>query len=910
MPTADLSDITCGAKFYRADLHIHSLGGSFDVSDTAATVENIIATAASENLSMIAIADHNEIVNVRSAVTVGAASGVLVIPAVELSTPEGHLLCYAPTVEHLERFFNRLDIVDRGINTCRCATGMKQCLDQIGTEGGFGVIAHIETHNSFEANFPTPTPAKLDILCHDYLLAIEVTNAACPIKYNSEDEDNARRQIAKTRIERRRLGSQQILARVLNSDAHTIMAIGRNAQSNRRITRYKMEAPSFNGLKIALEEADTRVRIEDEIPQSVARIEGVSFEGGFLDGQAIHFSKNLTCIIGGRGSGKSTTFEALRLIGGEVNTDVSVVDSDVWPDFVSLYYRDEVDGQHVLSRSIGGNVENVMNPESGIKSFPLESYRQGETHVITQKAQSDPLTLLNFLDRLISIENELNVEDGSRSVLNDLWPQIEAARQNVSKIPDMRSKLAHKQEQLTRLKRERGEEVIELQQKLENERRTRNFISQELEKLSASTTHHSIGEITTAIRQAVTGTPEKPVEPEGGSILADTVSYQTNVAGVTTTLRQATTTYSESVKQNIQAWQSRDATVAGQIEAKKQELLTAGIRLDMPFIQQLVADAAALTEQLKALETWVPHLAELDKQYASAITVRWAEREKVSATRISFAQKSTDALKNSVSDIFVSLKYDKNSLSPEADRIIIETMGWRTTQQVKSKALTAKLTLPVVLDCLRRSNIDPIKNVKEDNGQRIFSDAEAQSVLERLSAPDVLSQLEAVAVYDKPRLTVTKKISDPSGQDQYIPRDFSKLSLGQQQSVLLSLMLSSESKAPLIIDQPEDNLDSEFIYKTLVPAIRRAKERRQVIIVTHNANIAVLGDAEQIVVLKATNEKARIMTRASIDDPETRETACAILEGSREAFERRAKIYGDSTIPHLSIVTPEGQQIG
>ena len=105
-------------------------------------------------------------------------------------------------------------------------------------------------------------------------------------------------------------------------------------------------------------------------------------------------------------------------------------------------------------------------------------------------------------------------------------------------------------------------------------------------------------------------------------------------------------------------------------------------------------------------------------------------------------------------------------------------------------------------------------------------------------------------------------------------------------------MLTSESRAPLIVDQPEDNLDSEFIYKTLVPAIRRAKERRQVIVVTHNANIAVLGDAEQIIVLKATQDKGSIMCRGSIDEPETREQACAILEGSREAFDRRARIYG------------------
>ena len=130
------------------------------------------------------------------------------------------------------------------------------------------------------------------------------------------------------------------------------------------------------------------------------------------------------------------------------------------------------------------------------------------------------------------------------------------------------------------------------------------------------------------------------------------------------------------------------------------------------------------------------------------------------------------------------------------------------------------------------------------------------------------------------------------GTDSFVVREFKRLSLGQQQSVLLALMLTSQSRAPLIIDQPEDNLDSEFIYKTLVPVIRRAKERRQVIVVTHNANIAVLGDAEQIVVLKATHDRGVIASRGSIDEPGTREQACAILEGSREAFERRATIYG------------------
>ena len=105
-------------------------------------------------------------------------------------------------------------------------------------------------------------------------------------------------------------------------------------------------------------------------------------------------------------------------------------------------------------------------------------------------------------------------------------------------------------------------------------------------------------------------------------------------------------------------------------------------------------------------------------------------------------------------------------------------------------------------------------------------------------------------------------------------------------------MLSSDSTMPLIIDQPEDNLDGEFIFHSLVPVLRAAKERRQVIIVTHNPNIAVLGDAELIIALKSTSDKSVVMARGSIDEPKTKTMVCQILEGAEEAFKRRAKMYG------------------
>ena len=173
----------------------------------------------------------------------------------------------------------------------------------------------------------------------------------------------------------------------------------------------------------------------------------------------------------------------------------------------------------------------------------------------------------------------------------------------------------------------------------------------------------------------------------------------------------------------------------------------------------------------------------------------------------------------------------------------------------------------------------------------MFNLADARDILERGKSPAVRFRLERCAIDDRPRVSVTKTVVD-AGVPRRVTREFAKLSLGQQQSVLLALVLCSKDAVPLIIDQPEDNLDSEFIYQSLVPALRAAKERRQVIVVTHNANIAVLGDAEQIFALKSVSDRARVVGSGSIDRTDVRALCCQILEGTEEAFRRRGTIYG------------------
>jgi energy-coupling factor transporter ATP-binding protein EcfA2 len=123
-----------------------------------------------------------------------------------------------------------------------------------------------------------------------------------------------------------------------------------------------------------------------------------------------------------------------------------------------------------------------------------------------------------------------------------------------------------------------------------------------------------------------------------------------------------------------------------------------------------------------------------------------------------------------------------------------------------------------------------------------------------------------------------------------------RLSPGTRGIVLLLLYLAvdSEDDRPLIIDQPEENLDPQSIYDELVREFQRAKLRRQVIIVTHNANLVVNTDVDQVIVARCgSHEPGRLpqMTYQSggLEEPAVREAVCAILEGGRDAFRERAK---------------------
>ncbi|WP_040906967.1 AAA family ATPase, partial [Youngiibacter fragilis] len=116
------------------------------------------------------------------------------------------------------------------------------------------------------------------------------------------------------------------------------------------------------------------------------------------------------------------------------------------------------------------------------------------------------------------------------------------------------------------------------------------------------------------------------------------------------------------------------------------------------------------------------------------------------------------------------------------------------------------------------------------------------------------------------------------------------LSDGQRNTAILALLLSQDS-GPLIIDQPEDELDSNFVFRELIPMLRKVKSSRQIIMATHNANLPVNGDAELVYAVQSKDGRGHVLAQGGLDKKNVMEAVLDIMEGTEEAFRRRREKY-------------------
>ncbi len=878
-----------GAIFRRADLHIHSYGikGSDDVLDKSMTPKNIIETAITENLQIISITDHNSIGNVEEAIDYAHTKQILVIPGVEIATIQGSLLLYFSSFKDLNSFFGKLEFSpDNKI----CVQGIVKCLDIAEKYSGFGIAAHIELGSGIEKSIPKYGPAKEGIIKHKSLLGLEISSHESINWFSGNDDKTERKGLFKSRKKFLKKEEDYELAKVMSSDAHSLKKLGINATGNKKLTRIKMDELSFESFKIAFLDPVSRIRIEELIPNNIPHFVGIKVEGGFLSGQAVRLSKNLTCIIGGRGTGKSTLLESLRVASGNTSNS-ELVDSEVWPDKINLIFQDETGREQTFLRERPDEVINITDTIDGIISIPIESYGQGDTATKIQNCDKDPTILLSFFDEFIELDDFKFEEEEVRQNLFENQTVITELLIEVNTISNFKRLKKNIDDKIEILKEKKVRDIVIYQENLVRGREFRENLKKDLESLIENI-RNSFSDKT--IYEKVVELDESTLligEEQVKKIKEILDTFFADIENISNKLDQKTKILIEKLKGLLKDWQDKEQEILRKIDEKRKELEVKGIPLDMAFIRKVTQDSERYKIKLEKLYRKKKQLDDALKEKNKLVQKRRELKNKIFQIRNAWAKNINKVLNKIIIDYQISIKFKEGKLSQEFQELLKEKMGWRTSQVPKAKIIAENISPMEFLDEINSGNITGLKTLRDNYNSKIFTPSDIKNIFEAFNKREIKSHLENIIFEDYPRIIVTKFFKESGKPEKTIIRDFTKLSLGQQQSVLLSIILTSKSRYPLIIDQPEDNLDSEFIYKTIVKNLKRIKEYRQVIVVTHNANIAVLGDAELIIPLKSTRDKGSIIDRGSIDKRKTKKITCNILEGSEQAFKKRREIY-------------------
>ncbi len=256
-------------------------------------------------------------------------------------------------------------------------------------------------------------------------------------------------------------------------------------------------------------------------------------------------------------------------------------------------------------------------------------------------------------------------------------------------------------------------------------------------------------------------------------------------------------------------------------------------------------------EDLRPLQKRLHLLRKIGKEHTSNRRTLIAEWEDVKAAEyrslVEAASKVTSLLKNRV-EVEVLSSGNREPLF----KLLRDEIGGRMSETINCLNRADHLSLTQLVETCR-SGTDTLHEaygITSNQAKRLV-DCDA----------DVLMQIEELEL--EPVTSIHLNIATSDARPIWKPLE--ELSTGQKATAVLLLLLL-ESNSPLIIDQPEDDLDNRFITEGIVPRMRKEKQRRQFIFTTHNANIPVLGDAELIIGLSAAGEAGSGRARISMED--------------------------------------------
>ena len=713
----------------------------------------------------------------------------------------------------------------------------------------------------------------------------------------------------------------QKLTRVLGSDCHNFQG---TKVVGSRFTWVKMAKPTLEGLRLALLDGnEISVRRSDDKEDfdpffrprhfiTRIEVENAHHMGNHTPAQ-INTTPYFNAFIGGRGTGKSTVVHALRLayrrgkelqvLGNEAEPyrqfqsftktvkvrngegglrDTTEIRVELMREGVAHILRWRPDGKNIVveEQDTNGQWQSTESQEVNPERFPIQLFSQGQIASIAGEGRQ---ALLQVID--------------DAAGLSELWRAYKEAKTTYlaerANLRELDEKLAGRLE----VERKRKEverklkaftqsdhaQVLEAHEQAVRQCREVDTTLEQVEKMSERITE-------LAKEMLLDDWPNGVFDVTQDD---DALAWRSEIEQIVEEIRQklvrTADTFTEKNQglrndERLALWQKRVKEAVSNYESLQATLAAQGVTDPQDF-GRLIQERQKFDLQLKGLNKLQQKRNILSTKNQKQKQRIFDLRKDITVARDDFVSKT---LKNNT---FVKIEIVGFGFDPcQIERSLRKVIGvpddrfqhdiLRENDGIPSNGLA----FDIAQDENRESALDTVKQkiIKTDGDFR----GQFRKYLRRKhEKPEFSDHIQCWFPEDDLRIEYSRQ---GDGCD-WTP--ITQGSQGQRSAALLAFLLAF-GEEPLVLDQPEDDLDNHLIYDLVVRQIRENKLRRQLIIVTHNPNVLINGDAELIHVFGFSSGQCEIVKRGALQDQDVREEVCRVMEGGREAFVRRWERLG------------------
>ena len=849
-----------GLQYVRSDFHLHTnKDKEFTYTGEQNSFVNDYVSALKEaNISVGVITNHNkfDIDEYKAIRKAAKKQDIFILPGVELTIKEGAngihtLIAFNPDEwleggnNHIQTFLTAAFATVRNPENrnTKSVYDLKNVFEKLDAYGRdyFIIFAHVDQNSGLFSE------------CKGGLLESLAGFASFRKRVLGLQKSRTRDNLAK--FER---CCGYLPALVEGSDPKTITDIGKGD----KCTYLKVGEYSYSAIKFALQ--DYKDRVSENIPDNKhGFIESISFQGGKFDGQTIMFSRELNTLIGIRGSGKSSVLEVVRyVLDLPAQMDKEYKESLVKNVFGSggkatLSVIDKHGKRYSVSRIFGERI-NVLDENGNDLNINPISLFDGVQY-FGQKDLSGSADHENgLLEKLIS--GRIGKPSNLDSCVNELVRTVEQLL-DVSKIP----------QQMT--------EVTTLQTELEHKLSIfeEKGVAEKLKKQSGYATDttkldavkNRIDAILRDIRNAFSKNAvasnaldgycsdfNKDILDDVSAVLSLIDAQLTQIGSCIAEIEKQ----SSCMKDIISHLKERTNSLADEFAEIKREIKDE--TLDVDSFVKMTAELQKTKEKLKQLSEEASSKSKIEASFTKAIR----ERNDALLTTYNDYKAETDSINQNQTElrIEITFKGDREGFKSQLKNDFKGTGISDSKYQAISDAFT---DYAAIIEDWIICDGNKLKSIVT-SGEYVKLEDKLRSQYEELLSRQVENKVD---IY-------------------YHRKLLRQHSIGQRASALILFILTQDDNDIIFIDQPEDDLDNKVIYDEVITAITQKKPYMQFIFATHNANIPVLGDSERVLVVEFQETKIDV-AQGNIDLDSTHKQIVDIMEGGKEAFNKRQLIY-------------------